>query len=69
MKAQPYNEGDYVIGWFNNIVKLEKPIEFNGDVGFETDFFTGFTKQNLFMDSIQRKCTEEEIKQYKEKYG
>lgn len=69
MKTQQYHTGDYVVGWFNNIVKLGKQITLSsGEEGFETDYKIGATVQNISFDSIERMCTEEEIEKYKAKY-
>ena len=39
MKINSYNTGDYVVGWFDNIVKLgEQIILPSGQEGFKTDF-------------------------------
>jgi len=66
MKINSYNTGDYVVGWFDNIVKLgEQIILPSGQEGFKTDF----NGQNISIESIERKCTEQEIIKYKEKYG
>lgn len=69
MKVNEYKQGDYVVGWFDNIVKLGKPIVLpTNQHGFKTDFQIGSTSQNISLESIQRKCTKKEIKEYKEKY-
>lgn len=65
MKTNSYKEGQYVVGWFNNIVKLgEEIILPSGQEGFKTDF----NGQNISIESIERVCTDEEIKEYKAKY-
>ena len=70
MKTSQYKTGQYVVGWFNNIVKLGEPIVLeSGEDGFETDFRIGGTNQRITLESIQRLCTEEEINEYKEKYN
>ena len=69
MKTNSYKEGQYVVGWFNNIVRLGNQITLSsGEDGFETDYKIGATVQNISFDSIERMCTDEEIEKYKEKY-
>ena len=70
MKINSYNTGDYIVDTFNNIMKLGNRITLPSDQeGYETDFIIGHTSQNISVDSIDRKCTLNEIKEYKEKYG
>ena len=56
-----YNTGDWVIGWDNILLRLEKENEF----GYETNCIVSGVRQNISEESIVRLARKDELEKLK----